>query len=344
MATRYSSSWRFLRTRGSRSPYVSHKPPVGRTVSHFLALLLSSSFFLRLLRACLSIIIYLHRCFFLLLLPFSSFFFFSFSLHLSSSSSSHQYTFTFPSSVACPAILVLLDSRSLTFPCFFPHSVFFFFSDSSANIPLPRSIFSLLPAFFASPATRWDRFPLRVLCVSFNRVPPVREFSRVDLTGSREWSVLKLCDKTYMGEQCRILWCVTRLYFVEETWHRYGIQQRDASGRSCFLTCLTGLFNFYPTNTLINVTVNVRRDSYLSRFSIDLAKHVSNWCFFSRINGMLLFDSCIIESEVWLLIDWFGITLAYQIFDVSIPRVIVHEESNEQKARERNRLPVVDRL
>lgn len=169
MATRYSSSWRFLRTRGSRSPYVSHKPPVGRTVSHFLALLLSSSFFLRLLRACLSIIIYLHRCFFLLLLPFSSFFFFSFSLHLSSSCSSHQYTFTFPSSVACPGILVLLDSRSLTFPCFFPHSVFFFYSDSSANIPLPRSIFGLLPAFFASPATRWDRFPLRVPCVSFNR-------------------------------------------------------------------------------------------------------------------------------------------------------------------------------
>lgn len=169
MATRYSSSWRFLRTRGSRSPYVSHKPPVGRTVSHFLALLLSSSFFLRLLRACLSIIIYLHRCFFLLLLPFSSFFFFSFSLHLSSSCSSHQYTFTFPSSVACPGILVLLESRSLTFPCFFPHSVFFFYSDSSANIPLPRSIFGLLPAFFASPATRWDRFPLRVPCVSFNR-------------------------------------------------------------------------------------------------------------------------------------------------------------------------------
>lgn len=143
---RYSSSWRFLRTRGSRSPYVSHKPPVGRTVSHFLALLLSSSFFLRLLRACLSIIIYLHRCFFLLLLPFSSFFFFSFPLHLSSSSSSHQYKFTFPSSVACPGILVLLDSRSLTFPCFFPHSVFFFFSDSSANIPPPvlSSAFFLL--------------------------------------------------------------------------------------------------------------------------------------------------------------------------------------------------------
>lgn len=165
---------------------MSRKPPVGRTVSHFLALLLSSSFFLRLLRACLSIIIYLHRCFFLLLLPFSSFFFFSFSLYLSSSSSSLQYTFTFPSSVACPGILVLLDSRSLTFPCFFPHSVFFFFSDSSANIPRPvlSSAFFLL--FFASPATRWGRFPLRVPYVSFNRVPPVREFSRVDLTGSRE--------------------------------------------------------------------------------------------------------------------------------------------------------------
>lgn len=155
MATRYSSSWRFLRTRGSRSPYVSRKPPVGRTVSHFLALLLSSSFFLRLLRACLSIIIYLHRCFFLLLLPFSSFFFFFFSLRLSSSSSSLQYTFTFPSSVACPGILVLLDSRSLTFPCFFPRSVFFFFSDSSANIPPPCSIFGLLPAFF-----RFSRYTL----------------------------------------------------------------------------------------------------------------------------------------------------------------------------------------
>lgn len=176
----------------------------------------------------------------------------------------------------------------------FLSSVFFFFSDSSANIPpVLSSAFFLL--FFASPATRWGRFPLRVPCVSFDRVPPVREFSRVDLTGSGEWSVLKLCDKTYMGEQCRILWCVTRLYFVEGTWHRYGIQQRDASGRSCFLTCLTGLFNFYPTNTLINVTVNVRRDSYLSWFSIELANHVSNWYFFSRINGAFLFDSCIIE-------------------------------------------------
>lgn len=120
-----------------------------------------------------------------LLLPSSSSFFVFLLLFLLPSSFLYQYTFTFPSSVVCPGILVLLDSRSLTFPCFSPHSVFFFFSDSSANIP-PRSIFGLLPAFFASPATRWDRFPLRVPCVSFNRVPPVREFSRVDLTGSRE--------------------------------------------------------------------------------------------------------------------------------------------------------------
>lgn len=85
-----------------------------------------------------------------LLLPSSSSFFVFLLLFLLPSSFLYQYTFTFPSSVVCPGILVLLDSRSLTFPCFSPHSVFFFFNDSSANIPPVLSsafflLFLLLP-------------------------------------------------------------------------------------------------------------------------------------------------------------------------------------------------------
>lgn len=171
MATRYSSSWRFLRTRGSRSPYVSRKPPVGRTVSHFLALLLSSSFFLRLLRACLSIIIYLHRCFFLLLLPFSSFFFFSFSLHLSSTSTRLHFLPRLSASVSSvssfsiqglwPSLVSLLTpfSSSLAIPRLIsppfylrPSSCFFCFSRYTLG---PFSSARSLRFIQSSPASTW---------------------------------------------------------------------------------------------------------------------------------------------------------------------------------------------